>query len=152
MTNLLNLPQLISSDNVHDLRKIYDIIETRVRSLENLHIQSEMYGPLPIPVLLSKPSSELSLIIKRQSDKKHCWDVLKCLESEIISREKTHYTSKNLNGNSDLPLSTSALYISSDRNRKASQCAFYEKTNHKSQFCKTETDIVKRKETLKKKP
>ena len=70
MTNLLNLPQLISSDNVHDLRKIYDIIETRVRSLENLHIQSEMYGPLPIPVLLSKPSSELSLIIKRQSDKK----------------------------------------------------------------------------------
>ena len=74
------------------------------------------------------------------------------MESEIISREKTHYTSKNLNGNSDLPLSTSALYISSDRNRKASQCAFYEKTNHKSQFCKTETDIVKRKETLKKKP
>ena len=28
MTNLLNLHQLISSDNVHDLWKIYDIVET----------------------------------------------------------------------------------------------------------------------------
>ena len=70
MTNLLNLPQLTSSDNVNDLRKIYDTVETQVRSLENIDIQPEMYGPLLIPVLLSKLSSELSLIIKRQFDKK----------------------------------------------------------------------------------
>ena len=70
MTNLLNLPQLTSSDNVNDLRKIYDTVETQVRSLENIDIQPEINGPLLIPVLLSKLSSELSLIIKRQFDKK----------------------------------------------------------------------------------
>ena len=63
MTNLLNLPQLTSSDNVNNLRKIYDTIETQVRSLENFDIQSKMYGPLLIPLLLSKVSSKLSLII-----------------------------------------------------------------------------------------
>ena len=97
MTNLLNLPQLTSSDNVNDLRKICDTVETQVRSLENLEIQSEMYGPLLIPVLLSKLSSELSLIINRQFDIKGCWDVrlvLKRLESEIIAREKTHILQK----------------------------------------------------------
>ena len=70
MTNLLNLPQLASSDNINDLRKIYDTVETQVRSLENLDIQSEMYRPLLIQVLLSKLSSEISLIINRQFDKK----------------------------------------------------------------------------------
>ena len=69
MTNLLNLPQLTPSDNVNNLRKIHDTVETQVRSLENLDIQSEMYGPLLIPVLLSKLSSELSLIINRQFEK-----------------------------------------------------------------------------------
>ena len=63
MTNLLNLPQLISSDNVNDLRKICDTVETQVRSLENLDIQSKKYGSLLIPVLLSKLSSELSLTL-----------------------------------------------------------------------------------------
>ena len=63
MTNLLNLHQLTSSDNANDLRKIYDTVETQVRSLKYLDIQLEMYGPLLIPVLLSKLSSELSLII-----------------------------------------------------------------------------------------
>ena len=136
------------------MRKIYNTVETQVCSLENLDIQSKMYGPLLIPVLLSKRSSELSLNINRQFGKKDCWDVrlvLKCLESEVIAREKTHYTSKNLNGNSDLLLSASALHIFSDKNRKASQRVFCDKTNYKSQFCKTVTDIVKRKEILKKK-
>ena len=112
-----------------------------------------MYGPLLIPVLLQKLSTKLSLIINVQFDKKDCWDVrlvLKCLESEIITREKTHYTSKNLNRDSDLPLSASALHIYSDKNRKASQCVFCDKANHKSQFCKSVTDIVKRKEILEK--
>ena len=53
------------------------------------------------------------------------------------------------NGNSDSPLSASALYISSDKNRKAFQCVFCDKTNHKSQFCKTVTHIVKRREEEK---
>ena len=52
-TNLLNLPQLISSNNVNDLWKMCNTIETQVRNLVmHLCIQSEMHGP----VLLSKVS------------------------------------------------------------------------------------------------
>ena len=50
------------------MRKICDTVETQVRSLKNLDIQSEMYRPLLIPVLLSKLSSELSLIINLKSE------------------------------------------------------------------------------------
>ena len=50
MTNLLNLPQLTPSGNVNNSWKIHDTVETQVRSLENFDIQSEMYGPLLIPV------------------------------------------------------------------------------------------------------
>ena len=50
MTNLLNLPQLILFHNVNDLWKIYNTVKTQVRSIENLDIQSEMYGPFLIPV------------------------------------------------------------------------------------------------------
>ena len=45
--------------------------------------------------------------------------------------------------------STSELHISSDKNTKASQFVFCDKINHKSQFCKTVTNIDK--EILKKK-
>ena len=96
---LLNLPQLISSDNVNDWGKIYDTVETQVRSLENLDIQSEMYGPLLIPDFLSKLSSEVSLIINRQFDKKD-WDVrlvLKCLDPKLLRvkiRKHTLYFKK----------------------------------------------------------
>ena len=50
------------------MRQIYNTAKIQVRSLENLNI--EIYGPLLIPVLLLKLSRKLSLIIKRQLDKK----------------------------------------------------------------------------------
>ena len=43
--NLLNLRQLTMSDNVNDLRKIYDIVETQVRSLENLDMNPKCTNP-----------------------------------------------------------------------------------------------------------
>ena len=42
-------------------------------------------------------------------------------------------------------------HVSSDKNKKASQCVFSAKTSHQSQFFKAVTHIVKRKEILKKK-
>lgn len=50
------------------MRQIYNTAKIQVRSQENLNI--EIYGLLLIPVLLLKLSSKLSLIIKRQLDKK----------------------------------------------------------------------------------
>ena len=79
----------------------------RTTSSGNLDIQSEMYGRLLIPVLLSKLSSELSSVTNQPFDRKDCWGnrlVLKYFKSEIIARKKTHYTSNNLNEKSDLPL------------------------------------------------
>ena len=69
-SNQLNLPQLISSDYINDFRKIYDRLKLKFVVQKILNIQSEICGSLLNQVLLSKLSSELSLIINRQFDKK----------------------------------------------------------------------------------
>ena len=52
MKNLLQLNQVRKLSNIENLRNVYDNVETQVRSLENLDITSENYGPLLIPVFM----------------------------------------------------------------------------------------------------
>ena len=128
------------------MRKIYCTVETKICSLENLDIQSETYGSLLIPVLFLKLSSELSLIINQQFDKKTVGmlDLFQNVWNSKLLRLKRHIIlQKNLYVNSDLLLSASPPHTSSEKNRKASQCVFCDKTNHKSQFCKTVTVSLK---------
>ena len=64
-----------------------------VRSLDNLNVTPERYGPLLIPVLQSKFPSEWNFIISRHFDDfLDCWDVtevLKVFKEELSIREKT---------------------------------------------------------------
>lgn len=48
------------------LRMVYDNVESQVRSLEALGINSDMYGPLLIPVLMAKTPTELNLMVSQK--------------------------------------------------------------------------------------
>ena len=74
------------------LRTMYDNKETQITSLEYLGIKSEMYGPMLVPIVMSKIPLEINLIISRQLDKSNCWEiheVLSILKNELTAREKT---------------------------------------------------------------
>jgi len=102
-------------------------------------MKPEEYGPMLIPVLLTKLPDELKLILSREKE----WtfqNILEKLKIEIEAREKV-----KLRG-SDSSLN---LFTNSNENRKNS-CVYCGKTNHKSHQCRTVTKPRARKEILMK--
>ena len=69
MTQLLETSVCMDIENVKELRKLYDRIESQIRNLETLGLDQNQYGPMLTPVLISKLPSELRLIISRNSEK-----------------------------------------------------------------------------------
>ena len=65
MDILLNLDAVTSQHDLKGLRKLYDVVESNVRGLRALGVQSSSYGGLLTPVLISKLPSEVQLIISR---------------------------------------------------------------------------------------
>ena len=65
MDILLNLDAVTSQHDLKGLRKLYNVVESNVRGLRALGVQSSSYGGLLTPVLISKLPSDLRLIIIR---------------------------------------------------------------------------------------
>ena len=90
MESLLKLSCVSSMVDIKRIRMVYDMIESNVRSLQNLGISAEMYGSLLIPIMLAKIPEELKLIISRDM-KGETWDfeqLLAIFKSELEAREK----------------------------------------------------------------
>ena len=51
MESLLKLPCVSSMVDIKRIRMVHDMIESNVRSLQNLGINAEMYGSLLIPIM-----------------------------------------------------------------------------------------------------
>ena len=87
MDSLLKIP----ISETRELRNVYDLIESNVRSLRTLGTASEQYGSLLVPVMISKVPRELQLIISRQLAG-DTWDFekfLKIYRDELEARERT---------------------------------------------------------------
>ena len=152
MQKLLNLKPIENVKEICLLRKIYDIIEIQIRSLENLGYESDRYGPLLIPIITSKLPQELNLLISRQFESSESWEidqVLKTLKTEITAREKTSVVSKENETPDDFsekPISGASLA----NGATFLKCLFCDK-KHKSEKCRIVTEIQARKNILKKK-
>ena len=156
MQTLLSLEKVSNLRNISSLRQIYDNLEIQIRSLENLSIDSQQYGPLLIPVLMQKIPEELSLIISRKFNDVDCWNiktVLNVLKTEIQAREKSNFNRE------ENPFTAETLYSSGNlgvHNKPMNNldnnllCIFCEK-DHKPQNCKTVTNLSARKHILKRK-
>ena len=64
MEELLNLPVVSDVNKVNKIRQLYDSIETHIRSLRNLGIDSNSYGNLLLPLILSKLPEEMRLVVR----------------------------------------------------------------------------------------
>ena len=76
------------------MRQVYDKINIHIRGLTSLGINSEQYGSLLIPVIMTKISSELRLRIARQSGSE-VWkldDLMGVIKSEVEARETSEGT------------------------------------------------------------
>ena len=73
MQSLLNLKK--AQDNKRCLlRKMFDVIEIPIRSLENLGYKASRYGPFLVPFITSKLSQKLNILIRKQFGSSERWE------------------------------------------------------------------------------
>ena len=88
---LLHLEAVTSTYNLKGLRQHFDAVESNVRGLKALGVSASSYGGLLSPILMSRLSSELRLIISRELTEEE-WDievVMEILQREIEARERS---------------------------------------------------------------
>ena len=164
MNNLLNIENVNSLSDLKKLRHLHDEIETQVRSLNNIELKAENYGPMLIPVLMTKLPQDLKIIISRDFGK-NVWDiekVLKIIRRELEAREKISLSvEKHDDFYENPPYSGSNLFVDGKKHDKKHEkkdykktqkpsysCIFCRRNDHRSADCDIVTQPEKRKDIL----
>ena len=156
---LTKLRRVESVGEVKKLRSLYDTVESHVRGLEGMEIPSDMYDCFLTPTVMQKfrIPEEFRIPITRnlESETWNLKDILIEFYKELQLREQCLVNNKELrtsNQTSELPLSTSALYTDSSKDKQSFcvWCSFCNQ-NHHSSKCNVVTSTESRKEALKKK-
>ena len=153
---LLKLEPVSNIHEIVKIRKLYDSIETHIRSLANLKIESETYGTLLIPMILAKLPEEMQLLISRKVGKDD-WkldELLKEFRIELEARERCSLLQSTTEKKEGArrkyePSTSSALFTGSD-NRSIQKCTYCGE-QHLSSRCNIITDISARRAILRKK-
>ena len=128
MAKLLSLDTIDDISDIKGLRRLYNEVETQVRSLASLKLTSHQYGPMLTPVLLQKLPSEFQLIISRKFGKS-LWDIERILEFyniELEAREKINFEKLAINEPDNITTG-SALVAGISQNRSGNR-----RLNHQS--------------------
>ena len=99
MNELLKSKKITSDKDLTGLRNFFDNIESHVRSLQGLGIESKSYGSLLAPIILDRLPQELKLIIRRNL-KSEIWDldkILLLINKELRARESCTIPSNSFN-------------------------------------------------------
>ena len=154
--------------DINGLRELSDKLETNVRSLEAIGVQTETYEAILTPEILKKLPEELRILITRKLP--DSWDLrslLKIFREEVQVREKYRFALENKEENHDTATintpptrsyarqshaTTAALYSDTGGNPRSFRitCAFCA-NEHYSRNCEFVTDHNARREILRKK-
>ena len=148
MDILLNLEAVSSQHNLKGLRRLYDVVESQVRGLKSLGVDSSSYGSLLSSVLLQKIPPELRLVLSREIAEGD-WNLdalLKKLEREIEARERamTSSTQSARKPGTDSSAGTAATFLTPT---SAPSCCYCHQA-HLSGNCRAVQDVGERKQIL----
>ena len=90
MDSFVQLPVVKNSNDVINLRKLYDKIEISVRNLDSLDVKKETYGNLLISIINARLPEELRLYLSRKF-KNNLWnidDLLTFLKTDVEAKER----------------------------------------------------------------
>lgn len=154
MEVLLNLSPVPGEHDLRGLCRLYNEVETNVRSLKALGVERDSYGTMLTSVLLTKLPSEVKLIITRKiSDKNLDLEtLLTILEEELVARERSRdpaRTSRHPQDKSRLPpTATTLLSGAQEPSRKPLACCYCQQS-HSAVDCQIVTDLDARRQILK---
>ena len=152
MDILMNIEPVTSSRDLKALRKLHDVVESNVRSLSALGVDSASYGSLLSSVLLNKLPPDLQLMASRKFPEGDLdlTPLLKIIGGEIEAWERVQSkppNQANQRRNAEQHLPTATTLVS---NVVPSQptCCFCQKP-HPPSKCTTVTQVEARKQILK---
>ena len=136
---LTKLPKVESIGEVKKLRSLYDTVESHVRGLEGMEISSEMYGCFLTTIVMQKLPEEFRIAITRnlESETWNLKDILVEFHKELQLREQCLVKNKEFrssNQRGELPLSTSALYTDSSKDKQSSRVFVFILQSKPSEF------------------
>ena len=142
-----------NNDRPHSLRSLYDHITVHIRGLEALEVNSDQYGSLLIPIIMSKLPSEVRLKVARenQEDVWQIKDLMKVLQTEVDAREASETTKLKSasqtaakNHSQNRHNHTAGAFVSQNRPIKCVYC----NALHYSASCDKVRDVKERKDHL----
>ena len=148
MTKFVQLAKIRSSNNVSNLRKIYDEVEFSVRNLKSLKVETSSYGSLLVPLLNEKLPIRFNLACKFKDDVWKLDNMLIFLKTEIEAEDRSRFSTGSLSyKNSPKSYSTSALLTHASK--KA--CPLCNLANHSASKCLKVANPDIRKQILREK-
>ncbi|XP_065902557.1 uncharacterized protein [Dysidea avara] len=142
-----------NNDRPHSLRSLYDHITVHIRGVEALEVNSDQYGSLLIPIIMSKLPSEVRLKVARenQEDVWQIKDLMKVLQTEVDAREASETTKLKSasqtaakNHSQNRHNHTAGAFVSQNRPIKCVYC----NALHYSASCDKVRDVKERKDHL----
>ena len=151
MEILMNVEAVHSSRDLKALRRFHDFVESHMRSLSELGIDSATYGGWLSSVLLNKLPADLQLMISRKltGANLELTPFLKLVEEKIEARERVNPKPAPAPQRkpSDLHPPTATTLVSSAAPTTVSCC--FCRQQHPSNACTTVTQVEARKDILK---
>ena len=145
-----------SMDNLDSLRKMYNEVETCVRNLRSLKVETATYGCLLFPILKEKIPDDLLMIISRKFGE-NVWtleEILNYFDDELQAKESCVIFSKSeksASGNQASGISTAGslhMQLSGTRESFVPKCV-YCLNKHPPSQCDKVTDVKARINVLK---
>ena len=89
MQKFVQIPEIQNSNDIKRLRFLCDSVETSVRNLKSLQVETSSYGSLLVPLLNEKLPNDLRVVIARNFEN-NIWtldEMLNLLKTEIQAKE-----------------------------------------------------------------
>ena len=89
MQKFVQIPKIQNTNDIKRLRFLCDSVETSVRNLKSLQVETSSYGSLLVPLLNEKLPNDLRVVIARNFEN-NIWtldEMLNLLKTEIQAKE-----------------------------------------------------------------
>ena len=146
---LIKLKRVKSLEDVECLRKLYDEVETCVRNLKSLEVETKTYGCLLIPILKDKLPEGMLMLIARGFEGE-IWTLegfLKFFNRELKAKESLSFSKKEREEKNNRGELTTAgsLHLQSGSFKKCVFCL----GKHAPSHCDRVIDVNERKRVLR---
>ena len=160
MDKLVKIPNVHDIGDVKQLRTVYDTLETHIRNLSDLDVETTTYGTLLISIIFERIPEELRVIISREF-KNENWvltDFRRIFRDELYARERcaTINVSEDKSYIPEQPFISQSLQITTRKKdkfthsgNKGRKCVYCNSTNHIPSRCGVVSDSKARLDLLK---